>query len=392
MRFLSPVKTMLRDWLFSLLGFGFVALALSEQFVAQTSATWSQAARSSARDWLPWIVLTPLLFRLVRWLPLARQRWVLAVPVHILCCITTLAACDAWARTVDPDFEAGGPGTLGKPKPRFNDHGAQVPEVRENNPLASGTGISGASSLPPRGSLSGPPLVRFDMIRIVGFYLPIYCAVVGVAHALHFYRRSQEGVASLTLTRLETLKMQLQPHFLFNTLNMIAELIYKEPRRADAMLTALSDLLRFTLETSGTRVVPLSREMDFVERYLAIMHARFEERLRFALDIAPDTDTALVPTLVLQPLVENAVEHGLKNVAGDGLITIRSWRDGAALHLSVADNGTGLPKNKPAREGIGLSNTRARLRELYGDAARLDIREADGVVVELTLPFRPRKI
>jgi two-component system LytT family sensor kinase len=185
------------------------------------------------------------------------------------------------------------------------------------------------------------------------------------------------------------LKTQLQPHFLFNTLNMIAELVHTEPERADAMLTALSDMLRLTLEMSGTRVVPLRRELEFVSRRLAIMHARFEERLRFELDVAPDTRAALVPTFALQPLVENAVEHGLKNCPGEGLITIRSRREDTRLRLSVADNGAGLSKLKPLREGIGLGNTSARLRELYGDAATLEIRDSDGVIVEITLPFHP---
>lgn len=229
----------------------------------------------------------------------------------------------------------------------------------------------------------------FGLIRIVGFYLPIYIAIVSVMHALHFYRDSEERAASLTLARLETLKMQLHPHFLFNTLNMTAELVHTEPERADAMLTALSEMLRLTIKNSGTRIVPLRREIEFIEHYLAIMHARFEDRVGVKFDIAPGTEVALVPTLALQPLVENAVEHGLKDCPTAGLITISARLEGAMLHLSVADNGLGLRDSKPLREGVGIRNTRARLKELYGNAARFELRDCGGVIAEMTLPFRP---
>lgn len=355
------MRTLIKGWLASFLAFGLLAFALSAQIVSSGAGTWLQAARPTVRDWLPWAILLPPLFKLVEKLPLDRKRWLLAVPAHLLVCVATLAALEAWANFVDPDFRMRGPGPPGPPPPL-----RRPPPGARERPL-------------------GPPL---DSVRLAGFYLPIYCAILGAAHARLFQRRTQERDASLALARLETLKMQLQPHFLFNTLNLIAELLHTEPERADTMLTALSDLLRLTLETSGTRVVPLRRELQFIEGYLAIMHARFEERLSFRMDIAPDTTAALVPALALQPLVENAVEHGLKNSAEPGVITIRSRREGATLRLSVADNGVGFSKTKPLREGVGLGNTRARLRELYGGGARLDLRDSAGVTVEITLPFR----
>jgi len=181
--------------------------------------------------------------------------------------------------------------------------------------------------------------------------------------------------------------MQLQPHFLFNTLNMIAELVHEEPNKADAMLIALSGLLRLTMETAGEQELPLRRELEFIERYLTIMHARFEDRLKFQLGIDPATHAALVPTFLLQPLVENAIEHGLGPRMAGGLISIRSRRVGDVLHLCVSDNGAGLNGQKVRREGIGLGNTRNRLKELYGEAAELDMQDSGGLIVDIRLPF-----
>ena len=221
----------------------------------------------------------------------------------------------------------------------------------------------------------------------MSFELPIYLMIMSGAHAALFYRRSQERAASLARARLEALRMQLQPHFLFNTLNTIAGLVHDDPNKADAMLIALSDLLRLSLKTSRELELPLHRELEFVERYLELMHARFEERLRYHLDIAPDVNAALVPGFLLQPLVENAVHHGLEPQPAGGLVTVRAWREGETLHLSVADNGVGLSKGQPQREGIGLANTRARLHELYGKRASLSLRDEGGLSVEITLPF-----
>ncbi len=218
--------------------------------------------------------------------------------------------------------------------------------------------------------------------------LPLYLAVVSVAHSFYFYRRSLARDTSLAQARLAALKMQLQPHFLFNSLNAIAELVHKDPDAADEMLVGLSSLLRLSLETSGEQMLPLRREMEFVEHYLAIEHVRFGDRLRFELEVSPDTQAALVPAFLLQPLVENAVRHGLEPRAGAGRLTVRACRRGASLQLSVADNGVGLSEAAPWREGIGLTNTRARLNALFDGAASLELCRGDGLTVHVTMPFR----
>jgi len=339
---------MARAWILSFLCWGIVACSLGIESAARNPNLWLSAIRPGLRDWLPWAILTPLIFLLVRRLPIDRQRWKLALPVHILCGITIVLLCQWWKITVDPTINAG-PG--------------------------------------PDPGVLGPPGGPFDMLRMATFEMPIYLMLVSGAHTLTFYRRTQDRESSLAIARAEAQKMQLQPHFLFNTLNMIAELVHEEPDKADAMLIALSGLLRLTMETAGEQELPLRRELEFIERYLTIMHARFEDRLKFQIGIDPATHAALVPAFLLQPLVENAIEHGLGPRMAGGLISIRSRRVGGLLHLCVADNGVGLNGIKRGPEGMGLGNTRNRLRELYGDAGRLELQDAGGLIVDISLPF-----
>jgi two-component system LytT family sensor kinase len=193
----------------------------------------------------------------------------------------------------------------------------------------------------------------------------------------------------LVQSQLQTLRVQLQPHFLFNTLNAISALALSDPLQARAMIARLSDFLRLTLEERHTQLVPLARELEFLRCYLDIQQVRFRDRLVTRLDVAEDTARALVPSMILQPLVENALRHGLLAKPASGSLAVVTRREADELHLEVQDDGLGLPPGG-AREGFGLSNTRARLEMLFGAAARLQLeRRADGGTrVALWLPFR----
>jgi len=226
-------------------------------------------------------------------------------------------------------------------------------------------------------------------------YWGLYCVVALISSA----RRNQaertravELEKKLTQARLDALKMQLNPHFLFNTLNMISSYVFDDPRLADSMIGHLSDFLRVTLRHSGLHEVTLEQELEFLASYLAIMKARFEERLEVEMGIAPPTKQALVPHLLLQPLVENSVTHCTKDHSRPGSVKIRSAIEGSSLRLTVQDNGPGLgtQSGEVFGRGVGLSNTSARLHELYGDECSLELVDADngGLMVVIDLPFR----
>lgn len=205
-------------------------------------------------------------------------------------------------------------------------------------------------------------------------------------------RRELEAVllrGELSEVRLRVLRNQLQPHFLFNTLNSISALMHLDLAEAEHKLTLLADLLRLALvERSGNEVL-LRDEVDFVSRYLEIEKTRFPQRLAVVWETAPNTLDALVPHLVLQPLAENAVRHGIAPRSRRGTVRIRSWREDDTLHLEVCDDGVGPTSRSSPREGVGLSNTRARLYHLYGEGGQLRLGEAEGggFVASVTLPF-----
>src|SRR5205823_9799095 len=171
--------------------------------------------------------------------------------------------------------------------------------------------------------------------------------------------------------------MQLKPHFLFNTLNSISALMYSDVEAADAMLARLSDFLRLMLDREMDQEVTLQEELEFVRRYLEIEKIRFDERLTIEVDVARDIQQARVPTLALQPLVENAIHHGIAPRPRGGSIAIRARRDDGRLHISVSDDGIGVRDEHP-RERIGLANTRARLQRLYGDDQQLSFTVSPG--------------
>jgi LytS/YehU family sensor histidine kinase len=220
---------------------------------------------------------------------------------------------------------------------------------------------------------------------------------MAVSHAMDYYNKYRDGQvraaqleSGLTRARLQLLKTQLQPHFLFNTLNAISALVHIDVEAADSTLARLGDLLRLALEDFAVHEAPLSRELEIARSYLEIEQARLGPRLHVDWDIAPDSCDALVPTFLLQPLIENAIHHGIAPRIGSGCIVIRTRRLGSELHLEVRDNGLGLRATVAGGSGVGLANTRARLLHLYGTAQRVEVSNhpQGGCVAKIVLPFR----
>jgi two-component system LytT family sensor kinase len=231
-------------------------------------------------------------------------------------------------------------------------------------------------------------------------YFFTYWAILGVGYAFAYYQKFREREvraaqleSQLAQAQLHALKMQLHPHFLFNTLHAIAGLVrqHREEAAVD-MIAGLSELLRYTLENAGRQEVPLRHELDFLDRYLAIQQMRFSDRLKVRMKIAPDALDAYVPNLILQPLVENSIRHGIARHADAGLIEISAWREHGDLQINVLDDGPGLPEDwqMDQNDGIGLANTQARLQQLYGPAHRFALGNAKsgGVVATLIIPWR----
>lgn len=225
----------------------------------------------------------------------------------------------------------------------------------------------------------------------------IFWAVVGVLHAVEFYRRLREREAlalqlraQLSESQLAALRAQLHPHFLFNALNAATTLVHRDATAADAVLTQLGDLLRHALRSDARHETPLRDELELLDRYLGIMHVRFGDQLTVRRHIPAALADALVPSFVLQPLVENALEHGVSRLDGPGCVDISAARDGDTLLLSVRDNGSARQDDRHEGLGIGLANTRARLAALYGTRARLDLtpHPDGGMEAALRLPLR----
>jgi hypothetical protein len=233
----------------------------------------------------------------------------------------------------------------------------------------------------------------------------IYWSIVLVVQGLLYYRRYRDRElktsvleSQLAKAQLQALKVQLHPHFLFNTLNSVTELMHQDVRGAERMITRLSDLLRLTLENIGTQEVNLRDEIDFVKGYLEIEQTRFQDRLHVEFDVAPDTLDARVPNLLLQPIVENAVRHGISKTSRPGLIQIITAKFADRVILRVRDNGPGLKANghSPAASfGIGLSTTRTRLEFLYGKgnhSLTVENLPTGGVETRIEIPYEAKTI
>lgn len=243
-----------------------------------------------------------------------------------------------------------------------------------------------------------------EQLRIfVGFHTPIslltYWVLFAIQPAMHYreekIRRELEAsrlASELAQSRLQVLKTQLQPHFLFNTLHAVATLLHEDTLSAEDMLLRLSDLLRAFLEDYDGQEISLRRELVLLDLYLGIQRTRFKDRLTTRIYVAPDTLDCAVPSLILQPIVENAISHGISERVGVDCIEVESRREGDSLCIDVRNRNSTLEDGpaSPSGHGIGLSNTELRLRELYGDVAqvRLEMIWPQGVVCRLRLPFR----
>jgi two-component sensor histidine kinase len=228
----------------------------------------------------------------------------------------------------------------------------------------------------------------------------IYGATLGIGYAFDYYDKYREREsravqleAQLAQAQLQSLKMQLHPHFLFNTLNGIAGLVRdRKNKEAVSMIAGLSDLLRHALESAGKQEVSLREELDFLELYLDIQQMRFSDRLQVRMEIQPETLEARVPNLILQPLVENAIRHGVAQRVSAGLVAVSARRERGLLQIKVYDDGPGLQEGWRMEEsdGIGLANTRERLQQLYGPEHRFDVRNRSegGVEATLLIPLR----
>ncbi len=304
-----------------------------------------------------WLVLTPFILMLVERFPLVRARLSWSLPIHLVASVV-IGATNRVLLLLAMPLAAG------------------VWPVRYD-----------------------PQRMMRDVVLRLDLQALLYWAVVAVYEGLSWYmkvqesqRRQAELEARLTGARLEALRMQLQPHFLFNTLHTISSMIHTDPNGADLMVVRLSEFLRMSLENSASQEAPLEEELEFIERYLEIERIRFHDRLKVLYDIPSDTLDATVPRLILQPLVENAIKHGVSKVSGPGSVRITARAGEGKLTLAVRDNGPGFENGSPSQcNRIGLRNTRERLERLYGREQQLVLRNLDkgGVEATVTIPFRP---
>lgn len=339
-------------WVLVLAGWTALALFLATQsFVASRYTfgtrplTWGDAVELSLAEWYAWALVVPLVVWIAKRVPFERQRWWRAVLVHV----PVALALSVVKMLADQAVL----GALGWAQPG-----------------------------------------RFVTLRLHGNIIT-YAVIVALAHGALYYARSRERTrraavleSQLAKAELQVLKMQLHPHFLFNTLHAIAELMHEDVEAAEQMIVHLSELLRLSVDHASTEQVPLEEELQFLDRYLAIQRLRFGDRLQVEQTIDPAALGVRVPSLLLQPLVENAIRHGIAPRAEGGRLHINARRDGTSVWIEVQDDGPGPPAQGASSGGVGLANTRARLARLYGHCHQLELVRGPkgGAVARLSVP------
>lgn len=330
--------------------------------------SWRQALSFGVSFWALWLLFLPAVAWLSFRFPIERRRLLRNVGLHLLACLLVVGANQAAFRAVE---------RLSSSPQRSEAPGRAPKTVRLGPPNALGVFLGLRAAL--------------DVL--------VYWSLVSLCQAITNFRSSQERErraveleARFTSGKLQALRMQINPHFLFNTLNSIATLVYIDPRAADEMLGDLSELLRRSLNSMEEQEIPLAQELEFIGAYLSIEQKRFGERLRLEQSVPAELMKALVPALILQPLVENAIRHGIEPRRGPGLISIEARQEDKHLHLIVRDDGRGLPGadlNSSARRGVALANIQARLQGLYGQDQSFSLGRAQpqGCRVDIHLPL-----
>jgi two-component sensor histidine kinase len=342
----------------------FIALASALEMSLLQSARMSVSVVAALMRFIPWLMLTPVIIWTCFHCTLERSNWKKSVWIYLGLCVVSLAIVGVFAWFSPP---------------------LSITPAPTARPVAVTVSHSRADF--------------YLILRRLTYQIPTFCGLVAIAHALRFYeraadreRRGLELQSSLAQARLQALRMQMNPHFLFNTLNSIASLVQEDGKKAEAMIEALSDLLRLTLRATDRQEVTVREELQFLERYLHIEKTRFGDRLQIERDVAPETLNGMVPILIFQPLVENAVKHGIERQIAPGLIRVEIRRQEDKLICKVTDNGRShpTPADGELKEGIGLGNTRSRLKELYGDRSvmKLGFGAGTGFTAEIQIPWR----
>jgi sensor histidine kinase YesM len=335
-----------------------VSVFASQLYLAGYVRPWPRAFAAEALYWLAWWILLPLLFWWCR--RLKNAAWKVRAPALLLGALVSLLLAPLVAQCLHYMLVA----------------------------LRLCIGECEPALLP----FSAPWFAQ--AVRSAGVNLPVYAGFVLAWYTASYYReardrqvRAVELEGLLHQSQLEALRSQLNPHFLFNALHSMAELVHTDPKLAEQLLVRLGELLRQVLQSSNRQEVPLAEELEFIRGYVEIEQMRLGERLRVHWEVDGALAQVPVPSLILQPLVENAVQHGIAAASGPGTLHIGARREGDFLLLEVRDNGPG-PRGSTGAQGIGLANTRARLQRLYGERQGLEIQAGEGMTVRLRLPLR----
>lgn len=353
----SVPASRLRSLALLLLLWTLIGLSFASQFYLSSARSgnpisWAEALSYAMADWYVWALLSFIPLQLSKRFPLERIRWSNNLLIHLTASLAT-ALLYAFLRAAIAQ--------------------AQIWSIGDYASFAE--------------------VVQPLLFKTYHFNLIVYCVIAAIAHAIRYYQKFNQHERAaidlerrLTEARLLALQNQLNPHFLFNAMHSISALMHQDVDAADSMLARLSELLRLTLKNDKSQTIPLADELQMLERYLDIERIRFGDRLTTEFQIDPAALPLHVPCLILQPLVENALKHGIAPYARPGKVTISATLADDQLTLQVTDNGGGLSPDR--REGIGLTNTQTRLAELYGEQQTFTIapHPNSGTQVTITLP------